>query len=244
MGTQLPRHSSTVESHEINRGEFSPEERTICFDWRTSPSCRRLRTAKFQQIPLHRISPNGAVHSPRFTFMAGYGGASGMSCPSVRYIVPSPTQLVLQPSRTSVSTPSPLAKRAICRLKLSILSPPQPIKAEEIEIGHHGLLISMGGNRGLLLPQVPIEHQWDRETFLEVHAEKLVCRGTLGRRTPTLKRLPLRRSGKNSRGRSGQEPDVKHRFVMNEISISTEDLPPMMNCHCTNQHIDWRSRDS
>src|SRR3954471_16185470 len=80
--------------------------------------------------------------------------------------------------------------------------------------------------------------------FWNRHAEKLVCRGTLGRRKPTLKRLPLRCSGKNSRGRSGQEPDVKHRFVMNEISISTEDLPPMMNCHCTNQHIDWRSRDS
>jgi hypothetical protein len=59
-----------------------------------------------------------------------------------------------------------------------------------------------------------------------------------------LKRLPPRCSGINSRGRSAQEPDVKNRFVMNEISISTEDLPPMMNCHCTNQHIDWGSRNS
>jgi len=30
----------------------------------------------------------------------------------------------------------------------------------------------MGGYRGLLLPQVPIEHQWDRETFLEQTCRK------------------------------------------------------------------------
>lgn len=52
------------------------------------------------------------------------------------------------------------------QIELSILSPPQPIDPEEVEIGRHGLLISMGGFRGLLLPQVPIEHHWDREIFL------------------------------------------------------------------------------
>lgn len=52
------------------------------------------------------------------------------------------------------------------QIELSILSPPQAIKPEEVEIGRHGLLISMGAFRGLLLPQVPLEHHWDRETFL------------------------------------------------------------------------------
>ncbi len=33
--------------------------------------------------------------------------------------------------------------------------------------GRHGLLISHQGRRGVLLPQVPIEHGWDRETFLD-----------------------------------------------------------------------------
>jgi uncharacterized protein (TIGR00296 family) len=33
-------------------------------------------------------------------------------------------------------------------------------------VGRHGLLISHGGRRGVLLPQVPLEHGWDRETFL------------------------------------------------------------------------------
>lgn len=57
-------------------------------------------------------------------------------------------------------------------IELSILSHPQPIDPEQIEIGRHGLLISMSGRRGLLLPQVPIEHHWDRTTFLEQTCRK------------------------------------------------------------------------
>jgi AMMECR1 domain-containing protein len=34
------------------------------------------------------------------------------------------------------------------------------------------LLIRQHGRRGLLLPQVPVEHGWDRITFLEQTCEK------------------------------------------------------------------------
>lgn len=57
-------------------------------------------------------------------------------------------------------------------IQLSILSPPRPIRPEEIEVGRHGLLISGHGRRGLLLPQVPVEHRWDRTTFLEQTCRK------------------------------------------------------------------------
>lgn len=57
-------------------------------------------------------------------------------------------------------------------IELSILSPPRPISADAVEIGRHGLLISMAGRRGLLLPQVPTEHNWDRATFLEQTCRK------------------------------------------------------------------------
>ena len=50
--------------------------------------------------------------------------------------------------------------------EISVLSPIQPIDPEDVEVGRHGLLITYGNRRGLLLPQVPVEHQWDRETFL------------------------------------------------------------------------------
>jgi AmmeMemoRadiSam system protein A len=57
-------------------------------------------------------------------------------------------------------------------VELSILSPAQPISAEEIIVGRHGLLISWHGRRGLLLPQVPVERVWDRKTFLEQTCRK------------------------------------------------------------------------
>jgi AmmeMemoRadiSam system protein A len=58
------------------------------------------------------------------------------------------------------------------QIELSILTPLQPIAPAAVEIGRHGLLISMHGRRGLLLPQVPIEHAWNRVTFLEQTCRK------------------------------------------------------------------------
>jgi len=58
------------------------------------------------------------------------------------------------------------------QIELSILSPPQVIRAEQVEVGRHGLLISGHGRRGLLLPQVPVERGWDRTTFLEQTCRK------------------------------------------------------------------------
>ena len=57
-------------------------------------------------------------------------------------------------------------------ISLSVLSPLVPIAFEAVEVGRHGLLISHGNHRGLLLPQVPIEHGWDRNTFLEQTCRK------------------------------------------------------------------------
>ena len=53
------------------------------------------------------------------------------------------------------------------KVEISVLSPLRPIAPDEIVIGKHGLVIMQGSQRGLLLPQVPVEWGWDRETFLE-----------------------------------------------------------------------------
>lgn len=52
-------------------------------------------------------------------------------------------------------------------VEISVLSTPEEISPEEIVIGRHGLIISQGWRRGLLLPQVPVTWEWDRERFLE-----------------------------------------------------------------------------
>ncbi len=51
-------------------------------------------------------------------------------------------------------------------IEISALGPLRPIRPEQVEVGRHGLLISHRGRRGVLLPQVPLEYGWDRETFL------------------------------------------------------------------------------
>jgi len=52
------------------------------------------------------------------------------------------------------------------RLEVSVLSPFFEIAPEQVEVGKHGLLISRGARRGLLLPQVAAQLNWDRERFL------------------------------------------------------------------------------
>jgi AmmeMemoRadiSam system protein B/AmmeMemoRadiSam system protein A len=51
--------------------------------------------------------------------------------------------------------------------EISVLTPIKKIDDPRVvEVGRHGLVIAMGRNRGILLPQVPVENNWDRETFL------------------------------------------------------------------------------
>ncbi|MFZ0800429.1 MAG: AmmeMemoRadiSam system protein A [Terriglobales bacterium] len=57
-------------------------------------------------------------------------------------------------------------------VSLSVLSLLFPIHPEAVKVGRHGLIVSQGSRRGLLLPQVPVEHGWDRETFLEQTCRK------------------------------------------------------------------------
>jgi AmmeMemoRadiSam system protein A len=59
------------------------------------------------------------------------------------------------------------AELAAVALDVSVLTPPQPVMdAATIVVGRDGLIIEQGARKGLLLPQVAIEHGWDRDTFL------------------------------------------------------------------------------
>jgi uncharacterized protein (TIGR00296 family) len=52
--------------------------------------------------------------------------------------------------------------------EISVLTREREVTSvDEIEVGRHGLIVERGSSRGLLLPQVPVEHGWDRDTFLD-----------------------------------------------------------------------------
>ena len=62
--------------------------------------------------------------------------------------------------------PVSLVEAMALKVEISVLSPLVSIVPEEIVLGKHGLVVTQGSRRGLLLPQVPMEWEWDRDTFL------------------------------------------------------------------------------
>ena len=58
------------------------------------------------------------------------------------------------------------------KVEVSLLSPVERIAVEEIEIGKHGLVVENGLKKGLLLPQVAVEHHLVREAFLRETCRK------------------------------------------------------------------------
>ncbi|PID57480.1 MAG: AMMECR1 domain-containing protein [Ignavibacteriae bacterium] len=70
---------------------------------------------------------------------------------------------------------TPVSKEESQKLKfeISILSEPFDLNSyEEIEIGKHGLILDENYTRALLLPQVPIEHNMNKDQYLSALCEK------------------------------------------------------------------------
>jgi AmmeMemoRadiSam system protein A len=68
----------------------------------------------------------------------------------------------------------PLAPRELpgLEVEVSVLTPLQPLRPADIEVGRHGLLVRRGPRSGLLLPQVAVEWGWDAAEFLRRTCEK------------------------------------------------------------------------
>ncbi len=53
-------------------------------------------------------------------------------------------------------------------IEISVLTPFESLRdRSELVVGRHGLLIEKGLHRGVLLPQVAVEQNWDEDEFLE-----------------------------------------------------------------------------
>ncbi len=58
------------------------------------------------------------------------------------------------------------------QIEISVLSPLVPARPEDVEAGLHGVSLSRGPFRGILLPQVAREFGWSREKFLSETCRK------------------------------------------------------------------------
>lgn len=159
-------------SHSAEQNQFSVKERTLLL--------RLAHEAVLSVLEHREISltpPTPHLAEPRGAFTTIYVRGELRGC--VGYVLPvtSLYRTVAETARSAAFEDSrfwPVTLEEVPGLEvsLSILSPLRPIQAEGVEIGRHGLLVSRGGYRGLLLPQVPVEHGWDRVTFLEQTCRK------------------------------------------------------------------------
>jgi AmmeMemoRadiSam system protein A len=170
----LPPHNSqsALTSWDVFGQEFSSEERALL-----------LRVAhdsivcKLEGWTISLDPPTPHLSEQRGTFTSLYLRGELRGC--VGYVVPtSPLyRTVAETARAAAFEDKrfPAVTRdeaSHLEIELSILSQLESINADAIQVGRHGLLISQHGRRGLLLPQVAVEHQWDRNTFLEQTCRK------------------------------------------------------------------------
>ena len=152
--------------------EYSPEERISLLQIAHESV---LSSLEGREISL--FIPSEHLSQPRGVFTTLYLDTKLRGC--VGYPVPlMPVyRAVMETARAAAFDdprflPVTLDEARGMQVSLSILSPLLPIAPEEVEVGRHGLVISEGMRRGLLLPQVPVEHGWDRITFLEQTCRK------------------------------------------------------------------------
>ena len=152
--------------------DFSAEERAVLLRLAHESILSALDRRKICLDP-----PTPHLAEPRGAFTSLYRNAALRGCVGYVLATSSIYRTVAETARAAAFEDTrfqPVTREEAheLRVELSILSPPRPILPDAVEIGRHGLLISMHGGRGLLLPQVPVEHGWDRTTFLEQACRK------------------------------------------------------------------------
>ena len=160
--------SDTAASTAIQPAQYySTEERSALLGL-----AHRAIEARLAGIELKVIAPSAHLEEKRgaFTTLHLHGQLRGC----VGYVYPN-YSLYRTVAETAVAAAfndirfSPVIRQEapLLKIEISVLSPVRPILPEQIEIGRHGLVVTYGTHRGLLLPQVPVEHGWDRTTFLQ-----------------------------------------------------------------------------
>jgi uncharacterized protein len=149
------------------QNEFTPEERVVLLRLAHESILSALERREISLTP-----PSAHLDEPRGAFTTIYFHGNLRGCVGYVFPVASLYRTVAETARSAAFedtrfSPVSLQEAPELDVSLSILSPLRVIMPEEVEIGRHGLVVSQGGRRGLLLPQVPVEHQWDRNTFIE-----------------------------------------------------------------------------
>jgi AmmeMemoRadiSam system protein A len=146
--------------------EYSQEERQILLQL----AHRAINSAlDGSALDLHPPTPHLAEMRGAFSTLHLQGKLRGC----IGYVVPTQSlyRTVGETARAAAFDdprfrPVTIEEAPELKVEISVLSPLRPIRPEAVVVGVHGLIVTQGARRGLLLPQVPLEWGWDRETFL------------------------------------------------------------------------------
>jgi AmmeMemoRadiSam system protein A len=172
MSPQPESPSDTSTAACTAQNEFAPDERAVLLKLAHESILSALDRREISLIP-----PSPHLAEPRGAFTTIYLQNILRGCVGYVFPVASVYRTVAETARSAAFedtrfSPVTLEEATGLDVSLSILSPLRVIKPEEVEIGVHGLVVVQGGHRGLLLPQVPVEHQWDRVTFIRQTCRK------------------------------------------------------------------------
>jgi AmmeMemoRadiSam system protein A len=148
--------------------EYSAEERR----WLLHLAHQSIRAAVTGRTLHAPDSANAHLREPRGAFTTLHKDGNLRGC--IGYVVAmTPLEQTIQETARAAALEDPRfspvteAELDSLLLEISVLSPMFEIAPEDVVVGRHGLMVSYEGRRGLLLPQVALEWNWDRETFLE-----------------------------------------------------------------------------
>jgi len=172
MSPQPEHLAAPVTLARARQNEFTPEERAVLLKLAHESILSALERREISLTP-----PSPHLDEPRGAFTTIYFHGNLRGCVGYVFPVASLYRTVAETARAAAFedtrfSPVSLQEAAELDVSLSILSPLRVITPEAVEIGRHGLVVAQGGRRGLLLPQVPVEHQWDRVTFIEQTCRK------------------------------------------------------------------------
>jgi AmmeMemoRadiSam system protein A len=168
-----PSETSSVRAAETNpQAEYSRDERKLLLE-----TAHEAILSALEERDISLFTPSPHLSEPRGAFTTLYCHGKLRGCVGYPTALLPLFRTVIETARAAAFDdprfiPLTLAETPDLGVSLSILSPLKAISPEEVQVGQHGLLISEGPRRGLLLPQVPVEHGWDRITFLEQTCRK------------------------------------------------------------------------
>jgi len=168
-----PSDTSTVRTARTNtQAEYSLEERKLLLQ-----AAHEAIISALEGREISLLTSSAHLSEPRGAFTTLYYEGELRGCVGYPTALVPLFRTVIETARAAAFDdprfiPVALAEAGDLCISISVLSLVKPIRAEEVQVGRHGLLISEGPRRGLLLPQVAVEHNWDRITLLEQTCRK------------------------------------------------------------------------